>query len=72
MKEFFLQTLYAYDLDPFYNIIEMLLDYGVWTPWSAWSMTTGKKARSRTCDTVECSGEGIEEEACTGTACTGE
>nr|XP_022343451.1 SCO-spondin-like isoform X5 [Crassostrea virginica] len=46
-------------------------DYGVWTPWSAWSMTTGKKARSRTCDTVECSGEGIEEEACTGTACTG-
>lgn len=50
----------------------MYLDYGVWTPWSAWSMTTGKKARSRTCDTVECSGEGIEEEACTGTACTGE
>eukprot|EP00105_Crassostrea_gigas_P008141 XP_011422609.1 PREDICTED: SCO-spondin [Crassostrea gigas] len=46
-------------------------EYGEWVPWSAWSLKNGKKTRTRTCATLECSGEGEEEEACTGSSCTG-
>ncbi|XP_056004192.1 A disintegrin and metalloproteinase with thrombospondin motifs adt-1-like [Ostrea edulis] len=45
--------------------------YGEWAPWSAWALKNGKKSRTRTCNTIECSGESTEEENCIGTSCSG-
>ncbi|XP_061194694.1 SCO-spondin-like [Saccostrea echinata] len=45
--------------------------YGEWAPWSAWALKNGKKIRTRSCNTIECSGDSVEEQTCTGTACSG-